>query len=688
MPSPAWLARLPPTTAPRLPRPHALLAPLAAVQAVAVRQSSCGSTRSNAAHSSTAAAVSTRARWVTPPVTTHHCRVVATLPTARPLSGAFSPNDAADHLADADLDADTMTNAAKNKTASPAKAAPAAPAAPAPAAAPKAAAAPADAAKDAEKEAKKAAKKAAKDAKKDKKANKDAAAAAPAKKAAAPAAAAAADGDKGVQIGIEAKKEDDTPRWYQQVLTRSEMLDYYDVSGCYILRPWAYGIWQEIQGFFDGLIRESGVENCYFPMFVSGKALEREKDHVEGFAPEVAWVTKAGSSDLAEPIAIRPTSETVMYPAYAKWIQSHRDLPLRLNQWCNVVRWEFKHPQPFLRTREFLWQEGHTAFLTQPEADAEVLEILGYYRRVYEDLLAVPVIPGRKSEKEKFAGGLYTTTVEAFVPVTGRGIQGATSHCLGQNFAKMFNIVVEGANKEAQHVWQNSWGLTTRTIGVMVMVHGDNKGLVLPPRVAAQQVVVVPCGITVKTTQEQRDAIAAYTNQVVATLKKAGIRAKADTRDNYSPGYKFNHWEMRGVPLRIEVGPKDMAKNQVLTVRRDSGAKNPLPMENLGAAVNTLLESIQADMLAKATKERDEHLKNLVMAPWCTEPACEDQIKDRSARAKVEETGEPADDKAPSMGAKSLCIPFNQPREIKEGKMCFQGCGRKAVAYGLFGRSY
>ncbi|KNE71083.1 proline-tRNA ligase [Allomyces macrogynus ATCC 38327] len=242
-----------------------------------------------------------------------------------------------------------------------------------------------------------------------------------------------------------------------------------------------------------------------------------------------------------------------MYPAYAKWIQSHRDLPLRLNQWCNVVRWEFKHPQPFLRTREFLWQEGHTAFLTQPEADAEVLEILGYYRRVYEDLLAVPVIPGRKSEKEKFAGGLYTTTVEAFVPVTGRGIQGATSHCLGQNFAKMFNIVVEGANKEAQHVWQNSWGLTTRTIGVMVMVHGDNKGLVLPPRVAAQQVVVVPCGITVKTTQEQRDAIAAYTNQVVATLKKAGIRAKADTRDNYSPGYKFNHWEMRGVPLPPEL---------------------------------------------------------------------------------------------------------------------------------------
>ncbi|KAI9178824.1 ribose-phosphate pyrophosphokinase 1 [Blastocladiella emersonii ATCC 22665] len=522
------------------------------------------------------------------------------------------------------------------------------------------------------------------------------------------AAAAESDESKAVQIGIEAKKEEDTPKWYAQVLTRSEMLDYYDVSGCYILRPWAYGIWQQIQGFFDGLIQESGVENCYFPMFVSGKALEREKDHVEGFAPEVAWVTKAGQSDLAEPIAIRPTSETVMYPAYAKWIQSHRDLPLRLNQWCNVVRWEFKHPQPFLRTREFLWQEGHTAFLTKEEAGAEVLEILEYYRRVYEELLAVPVVPGQKSEKEKFAGGDYTTTVEAFVPVTGRAIQGATSHCLGQNFAKMFDIVVTDENSAKQHVWQNSWGLTTRTIGVMVMVHGDNKGLVLPPRVAQVQVVLVPCGITVKTTPEQRAAITAYLNEVAATLKAAGIRVKADLRDNYSPGYKFNHWEMRGVPIRLEVGPKDMAKDQVLSVRRDTGAKAPLAKADLTSSIRDMLDTIQADMLAKATAERDAHLKvieewnegegfvslldakNIVMAPWCLEPECEDAIKDRSARPQVAaaEGADAVDEKAPSMGAKSLCIPFKQPRDIKEGTKCFAGCGRHAKKYTLFGRSY
>jgi prolyl-tRNA synthetase len=504
-----------------------------------------------------------------------------------------------------------------------------------------------------------------------------------------------------VQIGIEATKEEDLSKWYHQVLTRSEMLDYYDVSGCYILRPWAYQIWQQIQQFFDKKIQDSGVENCYFPMFVSAKALEREKDHVEGFSPEVAWVTKAGTSDLAEPVAIRPTSETVMYPSYAKWIQSHRDLPLRLNQWCNVVRWEFKHPQPFLRTREFLWQEGHTAFANQKEAEAEVMEILDYYRQVYEDLLAVPVVPGRKSEKEKFAGGFFTTTVEAFVPTTGRGIQGATSHCLGQNFAKMFNIVIEDENKEKQHVWQNSWGITTRTIGVMVMVHGDNKGLVLPPRVASKQVVVVPCGITAKSTPEQRKAIADYANQVVATLSAAGIRSKADLRENYSPGYKFNHWEMRGVPLRVEVGPKDMAKNQVMSVRRDTGTKASLDLATLSDSVNALLDTIQADMFAKAKAQRDDRIKlietwedgftkyldekNLVMAPWCTVPACEGNVKERSAR---DHSAEPEDEKAPSMGAKSLCIPFKQPKEVAPGTPCFAKCGKNAVAYALFGRSY
>ena len=293
------------------------------------------------------------------------------------------------------------------------------------------------------------------------------------------------------QKGIQYSKEANFAEWYQQVIVKAEMIDFYDISGCYILRPWAYSMWEQIKDFFDKEIKKEGVENCYFPLFVSSARLEAEKDHIEDFAPEVAWVTRSGQSELDVPIAVRPTSETVMYPVFANWIRSHRDLPMKLNQWCNVVRWEFTHPTPFIRSREFLWQEGHTAFTNKADADKEVRHILDLYRRVYEELLAVPVIPGVKSEKEKFAGGLYTTTVEAFVPHTGRGIQGATSHCLGQNFAKMFQIEYENKNGGRSMVWQNSWGCTTRTIGVAIMVHGDNKGLVLPPRVAPLQVVVV-----------------------------------------------------------------------------------------------------------------------------------------------------------------------------------------------------
>ncbi|EDQ91921.1 uncharacterized protein MONBRDRAFT_31356, partial [Monosiga brevicollis MX1] len=298
------------------------------------------------------------------------------------------------------------------------------------------------------------------------------------------------------RLGVEAPKATDLSAWYSEVIIKSELIDYYDVSGCYILRPWAYSVWQSIQEFFDREIRARGVQNSYFPIFVSQAALEREKEHIADFAPEVAWVTRSGESELEKPIAVRPTSETVMYPAYAKWIQSHRDLPLKLNQWCNVVRWEFKQPTPFLRTREFLWQEGHTAFATKPEADEEVLEILELYRRVYEELLAVPVVPGRKTEKEKFAGGDYTTTVEAYIGANGRAIQGATSHHLGQNFSKMFGIKYQNPDKHDEfiNVFQNSWGITTRTIGVMIMVHGDDKGLVLPPRVASIQAIIIPTG--------------------------------------------------------------------------------------------------------------------------------------------------------------------------------------------------
>ncbi|KAJ3156388.1 hypothetical protein HDU89_004170 [Geranomyces variabilis] len=512
-----------------------------------------------------------------------------------------------------------------------------------------------------------------------------------------------ADSDtKEVLIGLTAKRDEDFSAWYQQVLTRTEMMDYYDISGCYIIRPWAYKIWKSIQRFFGDAIEESGVEDCYFPMFVSEKALNREKDHIEGFSPEVAWVTKAGQSDLAEPIAVRPTSETVMYPYYASWIRSHRDLPLRLNQWCNVVRWEFKHPQPFLRTREFLWQEGHTAFATKEEADAEVLEILDLYRRVYEELLAVPVVPGKKSEKEKFAGGLYTTTVEGFIPTTGRAIQGGTSHCLGQNFSKMFDILIENEAKERVNVWQNSWGLTTRTIGVMVMIHGDDKGLVLPPRVASIQAVVIPVGITAKTTPEERKNLEEKANALAKTLNKSGIRAKADTRDNYTPGWKYNHWELKGVPVRLELGPKDIANNSTRAVIRHDGSSRNISLDTITSDLPTLFTDIQDAMFAKAKKQRDAQTvqleswdgfvdalnkKCLVLAPWCERVECEDQVKDNSARS--ENPDEEFDEKAPSMGAKTLCIPFVQPENgVKPGvTKCF-ACEEKAKSYTLWGRSY
>lgn len=512
--------------------------------------------------------------------------------------------------------------------------------------------------------------------------------------------------DGAVQIAIGVKKEVDFSAWYQSVLIKAEMLEYYSVSGCYILRPWSYSIWEEIQDWFNKKIKAMGVQNVYFPMLVSQKVLEREKDHIEGFSPEVAWVTRAGSSDLEEPVAIRPTSETVMYPYYAKWIKSHRDLPLKLNQWNNVVRWEFKHPQPFLRTREFLWQEGHTAHLTKAEADKEVREILDLYRRVYEELLAVPVIPGIKSEKEKFAGALYTTTIEGFVPSSGRGIQAATSHCLGQNFSRpeMFNIMVEDPNDPSGQgktfAWQNSWGLSTRTIGVMTMVHGDNQGLVLPPRVASIQAVVVPCGVTAKTSDEDRAKINNACDDLAKSLIDGGIRARADLREGYTPGYKFNDWEQKGVPLRLEIGPNDLAKQQTLSVRRDTGAKIPVALADLATTIPKMLETIQSDMFQRALAEYNAHVKEvtrweefvptldnkcIAVIPWCEREACEDDIKERSGRAT-----EPQDERAPSAGAKSLAIPFEQERwsPIKLGETKCVGCGQEAKRWTMFGRSY
>ncbi|KAI3864060.1 hypothetical protein MKW98_031652 [Papaver atlanticum] len=353
--------------------------------------------------------------------------------------------------------------------------------------------------------------------------------------------------------------------------------------------------------FFDAEIKKMKIENCYFPLFVSSTVLQKEKDHIEGFAPEDAWVTKSGDTELEVPIAIRPTSETAMYPYFRKWIRGHRDLPLRLNQWCNVVRWEFSNPTPFIRSREFLWQEGHTAFATKVEADKEVLEVLELYQRIYEEFLAIPVVKGKKSENEKFAGGLYTTSVEAFVPNTGRGVQGATSHCLGQNFAKMFEINFENEKGEKGMVWQNSWGYSTRTIGVMVMVHGDDKGLVLPPKVASVQVIVIP--VPYKDADIQ--AICDACSETAEELNNAGFRAETDLRDNYSPGWKYSNWELKGVPLRIEIGPRDMAKNQVRVGRRDNGAKEDISRIILVDQIKDLLENVQQTLFDAAKQKRD-----------------------------------------------------------------------------------
>lgn len=488
---------------------------------------------------------------------------------------------------------------------------------------------------------------------------------------------------KETKLGISNKKDENFGDWYSEVVVEGEMIEYYDVSGCYVLRPWAYSIWEVLEVFFDAEIKNMGIKNSYFPLFVSEKALTKEKNHIEGFAPEVAWVTKSGETDLEVPIAIRPTSETVMYPIFSKWIRGHRDLPLKINQWCNVVRWEFKHPTPFIRSREFLWQEGHTAFATKEEADEEVLAILELYRKIYEEFLAVPVIKGKKSEVEKFAGGLYTTTVEAFIPNTGRGIQGATSHCLGQNFAKMFEIIFENERGEKAMVWQNSWAYTTRTIGVMVMIHGDDKGLVLPPRVAPLQIIVVPVPF------KDADTHAIYNAciETVQTLRAAGFRIEEDIRDNYSPGWKYSHWELKGVPLRIEIGPRDIANKQVVVVRRDNFVKQNVPLDCLSSRVGELLEEIQKDMFERAKVKRDSCIvkaanwdefinalnnKMMVLAPWCDEVDVEEDVK---AKTKGE------------MGAaKTLCMPFDQP-ELPEGTVCFAS-GKPAKKWAIWGRTY
>nr|CCC94320.1 putative prolyl-tRNA synthetase [Trypanosoma congolense IL3000] len=511
------------------------------------------------------------------------------------------------------------------------------------------------------------------------------------------------------KLGIRASRSENFSHWYVEAITKAEMIEYYDVSGCYIMRPWAYFIWKSVQKFLGARIDEMGVEDCYFPMFVSKTCLEREKDHIEGFAPEVAWVTKAGESDLEVPVAIRPTSETVMYPYFAKWIRSHRDLPVRLNAWNSVVRWEFSHPMPFIRTREFLWQEGHCAWQTEEECSREVLQVLDNYAAVYTDLLAVPVVKGRKTEKEKFAGGYYTTTVETYIAAVGRGCQGATSHNLGQNFGKIFDISFQDPDKSDGSTlipWQNSWGMSTRVIGVMIMVHGDDRGVVLPPRVASVQVVIIPVGITKDTQREQRDKLVDGCKMLERKLNSGGVRARTDLRDNYSPGWRFNHWELKGVPIRVEIGPKEMDTKKLSVVLRCNGQRRSISWdEHLIESVTTLLDEIHGIMFQRAEKEAEENRKKvtewrdftpalnskaLVLSPWCGVETCEDQVKKDSAdESKAQQSKEEREDaRAPSMGAKALCIPFDQPEPVNGKKCICKSCDRPAQMWVLFGRSY
>src|SRR4029079_17869398 len=388
----------------------------------------------------------------------------------------------------------------------------------------------------------------------------------------------------------------DFGRWYIDVVRRAELADYSPVKGCMVIRPYGYAIWELMQQSLDKRFKDTGHVNAYFPLFIPESLLMKEAEHVEGFAPQVAWVTQGGTEVLEERLVVRPTSETIIGTMYAKWVQSWRDLPILINQWANVVRWE-KVTRPFLRTTEFLWQEGHTAHETHDEAQAETLMILDLYAKVSEDVLAMPVKKGMKSDSEKFAGALRTYSIEALMG-DGRARQAGTSHNLGQNFAKAFDITFQARDKSVQHVWGTSWGVSTRLVGGVIMTHGDDSGLVLPPNVAPFQVVIVPIG-----RDNWRDTVLPHAQAIRQELAEAGIRVTLDEREE-RPGWKFAEWELRGVPLRVEIGPKDIEKSAVLVARRDTREKQSVPMHGLPAQLRLLLDEIQNNLFDRAVTFR------------------------------------------------------------------------------------
>ena len=462
------------------------------------------------------------------------------------------------------------------------------------------------------------------------------------------------------------------PQWYTDVIKKTDLVDYSPVKGFMVIKPYGYALWEEIQSDMDRRFKETGHKNCYFPLLIPESLLNKEKDHVKGFAPEVAWVTHGGNERLEERLCIRPTSETIICSMYAKWLSSYRELPYLYNQWCSVVRWE-KSTRPFLRTSEFLWQEGHTIHETAQEAQEETLRMLNVYKESAEELMAMPVIVGQKSESEKFAGAHATYTMEALMH-DGKALQAGTSHNLGQHFTKAFNINFQGRTGEIEFPYQTSWGVSTRLIGGIIMVHGDNRGLVLPPRMAPIQVIIIPIA-------QNKGGVLEEAEKIHDEIKALGIRVETDADTINTAGWKFNQYEMKGVPIRIEIGPRDIKNKQVMVVRRDTHEKEAVAMEKLGQHIVKLLDDIHDNMFEKAKKMREEKTYTItdyddfkkkmkespgfMKAMWCGDEECEQAIK--------EETG-----------ATIRCIPFEQ--ETISDVCPF--CGKKAKHMVYLARAY
>ncbi len=451
------------------------------------------------------------------------------------------------------------------------------------------------------------------------------------------------------------KRADDYSQWYIDIVTRAEMADYAPVRGCMVIRPWGFAIWERMQRALDDMFKATGHSNAYFPLLIPESFLRREAEHVEGFAPECATVTRVGEKELEEPLVLRPTSETIIWAMYKKWIQSWRDLPLLYNQWANVIRWEMR-TRLFLRTSEFLWQEGHTAHATRQEAIEEAERMLGVYRTFAEQWLAMPVLSGKKTDAEKFAGAETTYTIEALMQ-DGRALQAGTSHFLGQNFARAFDVQFQDPDGQMEYVWAASWGVSTRLVGALVMSHSDDAGLVLPPRLAPVHVVIVP----ILKADADNAAILTEAARIAEPFGDAqdrpfggaqggpfgeGVRVKVDDRENVSPGWKFNEWELKGVPIRIEIGPKDLEKGQIVLVRRDTGEKTPMPRGEVRAAVPAILEEIQQRLFERARARLEEGCRSVetyddlkrvldeqggfVYAPWCGEGQCEARVAEET----------------------------------------------------------